>query len=145
MTKHQRPPLISMLFEQQRWIDSKLLAALAESGWSDLTRAQSFVFGQIDAGCTNASEIAARLNISRQAVNRTVGELVSAGYLKLHESPGQGNMRRISLTAKGKKIMHDASTIFEQIESEVEASLGKDDFRQLIQLLSRPWGREASE
>ena len=78
-------------------------------------------------------------------VNRTVGELVSAGYLKLHESPGHGNMRRISLTSKGKKIMHDASTIFDQIDSEVEASLGKDNFRQLIHLLSRPWGREASD
>lgn len=64
-------------FEQQRWIDAELLAALAESGWSDLTRSQFCVFGQI--------------------------------------------------------------------ESEVEASLGKDNFRQLIQLLSRPWGRQASD
>ncbi|MCR9295689.1 MAG: MarR family transcriptional regulator [bacterium] len=140
MTQPQRPPLIALLFEQQRWIDSKLLAALAEYGWSDLTRAQSLVFGQIDAGCTNASEIAARLNISRQAVNRTVGELVSAGYLKLHDLPGQGNMRRISLTAKGRKIMHDASKIFDQIEAEVEEALGANNFRHLIHLLSQPWG-----
>jgi hypothetical protein len=66
-----------MLFEQQRWIDSKLLAASAESAWSDLTRAQSFVFGQI--------------------------------------------------------------------ESEVKASLGKDNFSQLIHLLSRPWGRDVHD
>lgn len=43
-------------FEQERWIDSKLPAALAKTGCGDLAKSQSLVFRQIEAIFANESE-----------------------------------------------------------------------------------------
>ena len=52
------------------WADEGLQNALKKGGWPSITRAQSLVFVNIAEGVTRPSEIAARVGVTRQAIQR---------------------------------------------------------------------------
>lgn len=138
------PPLVALLFEAQRWIDQSLLVALQQQGWPAFTKAQSLIFGQIDAGVTRPSKIAERLGISRQAVHRSVQELVQARLIRLEPDPENQSAKRIVLTKAGKQIMTDAHQAFEDIEAELSDRIGKENVQMLRSLLQLDWGTPLS-
>ena len=133
-------PLIALLFERVRWLDQRLLHELENAGWYGLTRSQSLLFGQLDAGCSNASQIANRIGVSRQAVNRTVHELMDAGYVTLSADSANAKVKQINLTRKGKRLMRDAGVVFANIEEQLQLTLGKRSLAQLRSCLQSDWG-----
>lgn len=136
----QAPPLIALLFEKQRLLDHELLRRLERAGWNNLTRAQSLVFGQLDAGCTGISQIAERLGVSRQAVHRTVVELVDSGYLDITADTASRRTKMLSLTKKGKRVQADARSVFAEIEEELIGTLGVSRVSNLRKVLLSDWG-----
>ena len=133
------PPLIALLFEKQRLLDHKLLDRLEMAGWKHLTRAQSLVFGQLSEDCNSTSQIAERLGLSRQAVHRTVLELVDGGYLDVQDDPVDGRSKVISLTAKGKHIQKDARRIFDELEQSLLNQLGATKLAAFRNMLREEW------
>lgn len=133
-------PLIELLFEGQRWIDQSLLRQMAEAGWPELTRAQSLVFGQIQAGCQRSSHIANRLGVSRQAAHRTVLELVDAGYLSFELDLENRSAKKIVLTELGQEIVTDAHRIFQTIEAQLINKLGSEAVYAMRTVLEMDWG-----
>ena len=138
-TSKHAPPLIALLFEKQRLLDQELLLRLEVAGWNDLTRAQSLVFGQLDAGCTRVSQIAERLGVSRQAIHRTVMELVDAGYLNVGEDRHSGRSKVITMTKKGRRVQVDAKRVFIEIEQELVSQLGASRVSSLRNTLQANW------
>lgn len=137
--KQSSPPLIALLFEKQRLLDHELLHRLEVAGWNNLTRAQSFVFGQLDSGCTRTSQIAERIGVSRQAVHRTVMELVDAGYLSVEDDQSSGRSKVITMTNRGKQVQAEAKRIFIEIEQELAAQLGASRVSSLRKTLQAKW------
>ncbi|HEX4324019.1 MAG TPA: MarR family transcriptional regulator [Gaiellaceae bacterium] len=87
------------------------------------------------------SDLAARLRISKQALNHLLGQLEHRGYLKRQPDPDDKRSKRIALTPRGTQ----AGIVIRQAVTEMEDAwkqqLGPKRFAQLralLQELNRP-------
>lgn len=62
-----------------------------------------------DEGTVTQRELATELGVSEPAASRTVGVLREAGWVTSLATPGEGNRRRLALTAEGERLVNDAA------------------------------------
>ncbi len=112
-----------------------MLERLREHGFDDLDAAHLNVFLYPGPQGTRPSELAARLRISKQALNYLLGQLERLGYLERQADPRDPRSKRIALTPRGVlagRTMRDAVS---EIEHDWKLRLGPERFAQLGQLL----------
>jgi len=130
------PPLIGALLRMP-WdaVQQHMLDRLHDSGFEDFDAAYLTVFQYPGPQGARPSELAARLRISKQALNYLLGELERLGYLERHPDPDDLRSKRISLKPRGT----DAVRVIRQAVGEVETAwaqrLGAKRFDQLRNLL----------
>jgi len=130
------PPLIGALLRQP-WeaVQQHMLQRLHANGFADFDASYLIVFQYPGPQGQRPSELAARLRISKQALNHLLGQLERRGYVKRQTGDNDGRSKRITLTARGIK----AATTMRQAVSELEESwadqLGPKRFNQLRTLL----------
>ena len=130
------PPLIGALLRVP-WeaVRRRMLERLHERGFDDLDAPHLSVFLYPGPQGARPSELAARLGVSKQALNYLLGELERLGYLERRADPDDGRSRRIALTRRGEdagRTMRDAVV---ELEREWEARLGPKRFALLRELL----------
>jgi DNA-binding MarR family transcriptional regulator len=81
------------------------------------------------------SELAARLRISKQALNYLLGELERLGYLKRQQDPEDLRSKRIALTARGTSAIGVIREAVSETEAMWAQQLGPKRFAQLRNLL----------
>ena len=131
------PPLIGALLRIP-WeiVRRRMLERLHERGFDDLDTAHVNVVLYPGPQGLRPSELAARLGMSKQAVNYLLGELERRGYLERRADPDDLRSRRIVLTERGESAglaMREAVT---DVEREWETALGRARFAELRGLLS---------
>src|SRR5947199_7904244 len=96
------PPLIGALLRIP-WEDVQrhMLERLHERGFDDLDAAHLNVFQYPGPQGARPSELAARLRISKQALNYLLGELERLGYLERRPDPDDTRSKRVALTPRG--------------------------------------------
>ena len=112
------PPLIGALLRMP-WdsVQQHMLDRLHESGFGDFDAAYLSVFQYPGPQHARPSELAARLRISKQALNYLLGELERLGYLERRVDPDDRRSKRIALTPRGIAAVgvsygaHDAATL----------------------------------
>ena len=82
-------------------VQRRMLAALHERGFEDLDAAHLNVFQYPGPEGARPSELAARLRISKQALNYLLGELERLGYVERRPDPDDLRSKRVALTARG--------------------------------------------
>ena len=92
-------------------------------GWAFASPAVLRFLSELECGVNHASEVARRLDLSRQVVSRTVAEMGRLGVLKVAKDPARGNQNVIAFTERGERLMADAR----QVLAELDASLGGED------------------
>jgi len=116
-------------------VQQRMLERLHEGGFDDLDAAHMSVFQYPGPQGARPSELAARLRISKQALNYLLGELERRGYLERLPDPDDLRSKRISLTRRG----NSAIAVIRETVGEVEAAwaeqLGEKRFAQLRGLL----------
>jgi DNA-binding MarR family transcriptional regulator len=131
------PPLIGALLRiPWETVRRRMLERLHERGFDDLETAHVNVLLYPGPQGSRPSELAARLGMSKQAVNYLLGELERRGYLERRADPDDLRSRRIVLTERGEsagKVMREAVT---DVEREWETSLGRRRFAELRGLLT---------
>jgi len=130
------PPLIGALLRMP-WetVRRRMLERLHEHGFDDLDAPHLNVLLYPGPQGSRPSELAARLGMSKQAVNYLLGELERRGYIERRPDPDDLRSRRIALTERGEAVglvMREAVT---EVEWEWEAKLGRKQFAQLRGLL----------
>src|SRR3954471_3995225 len=82
------PPLIGALLRVP-WeaVQQRMLERLHERGFDDLDAAHLNVFQHPGPQGVRPSELAARLRMSKQALNYLLGQLERRGYLERHVDP----------------------------------------------------------
>src|SRR5581483_37344 len=93
------------------------------------------VFGYPGPQGAKPSELAARLGMSKQALNYLLGRLERAGYLERQPHPDDSRSRRIALTPRGLgavKVIRDAVA---ELETSWTKLLGAKRFTQLRKML----------
>ena len=130
------PPLIGALLRLP-WeaVQRRMLERLHERGFADLDAAHLNVFQYPGPQGARPSELAARLRISKQALNYLLGELERLDYLERRPDPDDQRSKRITLTRRGTSLIPVIREAVGEIEREWEAALGAERFAQLRGLL----------
>jgi len=108
-------------------------ARLRDRGYEDVSAALLGFLGALDCGVNFGSDIARRLNISRQMVAKTVKELSEAGYLI--QGTGPGKLKPIEFTLKGEKLMSEVRQILAEMDRELNKTAGKKNLKDLVREL----------
>lgn len=107
-----------------RAAEDRIVAALAEAGYSDVTRAQARLLAGMDLEGTRLVVLADRARIPKQTALALVNGLEAAGYVERVRDPSDGRARLIRLTARGRGILPVAIAEEARIEAGWQALLG---------------------
>ena len=132
--------LIIALFQRFCWLDEGLQARLHQRGWPDVNRPQSMVMTNIVSGIVRPSDIARNLGISRQAIHRTLSQMVDLGIVTMEPDPDDRRHMVVSLTETGKRMRQDAQQAMDALSEQIAGALGKDRFESLLAALEADWG-----
>ncbi len=130
------PPLIGALLRMP-WeaVRRRMLERLHERGFDDLDTPHLTVVQYPGPQGIRPSDLAARLRMSKQALNYLLGELERFGYIERHPDPDDKRSRRIALTERGYSaglVMREAVG---EMEREWAEKLGAKRFAELRGLL----------
>jgi DNA-binding MarR family transcriptional regulator len=130
------PPLVGALLRVP-WqaVQQHMLERLHEHGFDDLEPAHLTVFNYPGPQGLRPSELAARLGISKQALNYLLGQLERLGYLERRPDPDDQRSKRIALTRRGIATGLAMRDAVREIEAEWAEGLGARRFAELRRLL----------
>src|SRR5436309_15840193 len=130
------PPLIGALLRMP-WeaVQRHMLERLHERGFADFDAAYLNVFQYPGPQGARPSELAARLRISKQALNYLLGELERLGYLERRPDPDDLRSKRIALTPRGTAVVNAIRDAVADLETAWAKRLGPARFAALRELL----------
>jgi DNA-binding MarR family transcriptional regulator len=130
------PPLIGALLRMP-WeaVQRRMLERLHERGFDDLDAAHLNVFQYPGPQGARPSELAARLRVSKQALNYLLGEMERLGYLMRRDDPEDRRAKRVEITARGREVVRSIRRTVRAVEAEWERELGPERFALLRALL----------
>jgi DNA-binding MarR family transcriptional regulator len=112
-----------------------MLERLHERGFDDLDAAHLNVFQYPGPEGARPSELAARLRVSKQALNYQLGELERLGYLERRADPDDLRSKRVVLTRRGSSAVRVIREAVSEAEADWAKQLGRERFAQLRGLL----------
>jgi len=130
------PPLIGALLRVPlETVRRRMLERLHDNGFDDLEPAHLIVLQYPGPQGARPSELAARLRITKQALNYLLGQLERLGYLDRRPDPDDLRSKRIALTPRGLAIIPVVREAVAEVEAEWAEQLGRKRFEQLRTLL----------
>jgi DNA-binding MarR family transcriptional regulator len=132
-------PLIQLLDRAQRWFERRIVQALEAKGVEGIQPADLKLLANLDCGTTYASEVARRMGVSRQSVNKLLKNLLREKLVTLENHPTQGNTKVIIMTDLGKEWIRDAVAVSRNLESELMAQIGTEHVSALRAALEAAW------
>ena len=105
------------------------------SGFGGFDAADLSVFQLSRPTRRSVSELAARLRISKQALNYLLGELERLGYLERRVDPDDRRSKRIALTPRGITAVGVIRDAVGEVEAAWARQLGAERFDELRDLL----------
>src|SRR5215831_11173698 len=100
------PPLIGALLRMPlETVRRHMLERLHDHGFTDLEPAHLIVLQYPGPQGTRPSELAARLRMSKQALNYQLGQLERLGYLERLPDPDDLRSKRIALTPRAESAV----------------------------------------
>jgi DNA-binding MarR family transcriptional regulator len=129
-------PLIGALLRTP-WeaVQRHILERLHERGFADFDAAYLPVFTYPGPQGTRPTELAARMRISKQALNYLLGELERLGYIERRPDPDDLRSKRIVLTPRGTSAVPVIREAVSEMEAAWSRQLGPKRFAQLRRLL----------
>jgi DNA-binding MarR family transcriptional regulator len=130
------PPLVGALLRMP-WeaVQRRMLERLHERGFDDLDAAHLNVFQYPGPQGARPSELAARLGISKQALNYLLGELERLKYLERRADPDDRRSKRVALTPRGIAAIGVIREAVGEVETGWGQQLGPKRFDELHALL----------
>ena len=116
-------------------VQRRMLQRLHDEGFSDLDVAHMNVFQYPGPQGARPSELAARLGMTKQALNYLLGELERLGYLRREPDPDDLRSKRVTLTERGVSAVHVIRTAVAEVETEWAQELGPERFGRFRALL----------
>jgi DNA-binding MarR family transcriptional regulator len=116
-------------------VHRRMFERLRDRGFTDLDPAHLVVFQWPGPEGTRPSELAARLQMSRQALNYLLGQLEHLGYLERRPDPHDQRAKRIRVTRRGRAAIRVIRGAVEEIETAWAEQLTPERLEQLRALL----------
>ena len=130
------PPLIGALLRMP-WeaVQRHMLESLHQRGFEDFDAAYLTVFQYPGPQGAKPSELAARLRITKQALNHLLGQLERLGYLERRPDPDDLRSKRIALTRRGASAIVVIREAVGELQTDWADRLGPERFALLQSLL----------
>jgi DNA-binding MarR family transcriptional regulator len=130
------PPLIGALLRVP-WeaVQRHMLKRLHEHGFDDLEAAHLNVFQYPGPQGARPTELAARLRITKQALNYLLGQLERLDYLDRRPDPDDLRSKRIALSERGAAAIGVIREAVGEVEADWTRRLGSARFGELRRLL----------
>jgi DNA-binding MarR family transcriptional regulator len=116
----------------------RLRAAFTAAGLDGIRPAQAVALVPLATGGLHASDLADRLNVSRQAVAQGLAALERHGYVTRVADPADARARIIELTPRGRqalRVMRSNALVSEKRWEQVLGSKRLGELRETLQML----------
>lgn len=133
-------PLTVLLEGASQSVLRTLASRVRARGYVSITEAHLILFGNLDCGATHAAQIAQRMQVSRQAISKTLRELEALGFLRLEDDPDRRNQKLVIMTEYCLQFAVDARDDLRDIEAEITCRIGADAMATLRVALEEGWG-----
>lgn len=127
----QGPNTGLLMFVAYRAMDTRVLEALAEAGFDDVTMAQARVFQRIGAQGTRLTELAEQARVTKQTAGFLVDQLERAGYVERRPDPADARARLVCIAPRGAEAVEVAAGVVAEVEAEWAAHLGRRAYQNL--------------
>lgn len=132
-------PLTVLLEAVSKSVLQRLHVRLRECGYDTVTEPHLVLFGNLDCGATHAAQIAQRMQVSRQAISKTLRELHSLGFVRLEDDQARRNQKLVAMTEQGMQLASDARAQLHAIEAEIATEIGTEALSALRCALEAYW------
>jgi DNA-binding MarR family transcriptional regulator len=133
-----RPPEVALLcFIVGRSMETRVMAALADAGFGDLTVAQARVGARLQPDGLRMSVLAEASGVTKQTASFLVTQLESNGYVRRVPDPTDARARLVVLAERGEAAGVVARETERVVQAEWEDHLGTRGYRRLRDLLTR--------
>jgi DNA-binding MarR family transcriptional regulator len=123
--------LRQLLLGSSRALNKLVVMALQKRGHRKFRSTHLSLTSNIDLHGTRLNILAARANMTKQAMWELANELERIGYVKRRIDENDRRNRIISFTDAGWKLKMDNIEVFREIETELESEVGKRSYDAL--------------
>jgi DNA-binding MarR family transcriptional regulator len=128
----KRESVAQLLFKCARLVNERAISKVNELPQAiQLRTAHTNLFPHLDFDGVRITELARRLDISKQAVSQTIAELELMDVVETIPDPSDGRARLARFTDKGKLSILQGLGVLRGIEAENERAIGKAKFHAL--------------
>jgi len=132
----KRESVAQLLFKCARLVNERAIAQVNDLPHAiRLRTSHTNLFPHLDFEGVRITELARRLDISKQAISQTIAELESMDVVETIPDPSDGRARLARFTDKGKQAIMQGLGVLRGIETEMERSIGKPKFDALHEAL----------
>jgi DNA-binding MarR family transcriptional regulator len=128
-----------LLYRRFKWVENYLVSQAKSSEFDYLSLSQIRVFAFMRGRELTISDLAKLMNISRQAVQKTISTLVDHGLMELTESPDNRSAKLIKISDKGRKMQLWSKQVIDNAEKELAAKIGQEKLELLKKILGEDW------
>jgi len=114
-----------------------LIDELYRRGFGELTPTHVSFLSALDCADNYASELARRLNLSRQAVHKTVTELTSRGFIASVPNEVKRNSKVIQITTRGEALIAAARQLYAELDKCLTADNTSQDVERMIDFIQK--------
>jgi DNA-binding MarR family transcriptional regulator len=118
------PSLVSLLAGV---LNDHVLTVLDTAGLPGLRVTHGYVVQRLLGGPRTASQIAAELGVSQQAVSKWIAELHALGYVTITVDPADRRRRSAGLTGRGRRAVEVTRETRADLEARLRSTSGADD------------------
>ncbi|ESQ89067.1 MarR family winged helix-turn-helix transcriptional regulator [Asticcacaulis benevestitus] len=131
-----RVTLGALLRKPYEALQTKVYAALAERGFSDVRPAHSSVFRYIKPEGSRVSDLAERADMTKQSMAYLTANLTDLGYVTIAPDPSDARAKLVVLTDRGRAVWEALVDLSLDAEAHSSARIGAERMTQLRAILS---------
>lgn len=131
------PNIGLLLFIPYRSLENRVIAALAEAGFDDITTAQMKLVQRIGPDGTRLTELAEAAQVTKQTAGFLVDQLEKVGWVERRPDPTDRRARLVCISERGKRAVPVATDAVERVEQEWSEYLGAQRMRELRETLAK--------
>src|SRR3954453_13083009 len=119
-----------------QWIWAGNFEAVVRAGYDDVNPPHVSLFRYPGLDAYRMTNIAQRMQITKQSVHELIGHLETLHYLVREPDPSNRRARLVRLTPKGRRLQDTIRAQAQEAERQVAAIVGQRRFDQLQEALS---------
>jgi DNA-binding MarR family transcriptional regulator len=126
-----------LLLIPYRHMEDRILQAVRDAGFTDVTLAQARVFQRLAPEGSRLTDVAAQAQITKQSAGVLVDELEKLRYVRRVADPTDKRARLIRIEPRGRRVIEVSKVAHDQIVAEWREYLGTRNFTLLREILEQ--------